>query len=65
MYYSLQKFHIPTPCDHLVLIFDVLLTVLFFFENVYCSEFCGTEIHLDTRVTKCSHSPFYMSYVSS
>ena len=26
----------------------------FFFENVYCFAVCSTEIHLDTRITKCS-----------
>jgi len=25
-----------------------------FFLNVYCFEGCSTEIHLDTRITKCS-----------
>jgi len=25
-----------------------------FFKNIYCFEVCSAEIHLDTRITKCS-----------
>jgi len=33
---------------------DLLQAECSFFFNVFCSEVCSTEIHLDTRITKCS-----------
>jgi len=45
---------LPTEC---IYVFHVILGIdgdFFFLENVYCFEVCSTEIHLDTRITKCS-----------
>jgi len=30
------------------------IILIFFLENVYCFEVCSAEIHVDTRITKCS-----------
>ena len=38
---------------HMLYIY-IYMYIYIFLENVYCFEVGSTEIHLDTRITKCS-----------